>query len=907
MYSLRRRWSRFGVNMEHTQSNELLRTKLFFPAPEPTLLPRLRLIQRVNESRSRKCTLISAPAGYGKTTLTRIWAEQARQPVAWLTLEETDNDPVRFWNYVIAALQTIHASIGHRILPQFQTTTSLPLEALLTSLINDLASLSQPFTFILDDYHCIRESAIHQSLRFFLDRLPPSLHLMIMTRTDPPLGLAHRRAQRELIELRSADLCFTLEETQQLLKQELTSPIAPSQIETLYALTEGWPAALQLAILFLRGATDLSQAIAEFTGSHHYIMDYLIDEVLAHQPKTVRTFLLSTALLDRLTGDLCNALTGSSHGQEMLEQLESANLFLLPLDAHRHWYRYNHLFAHALRKRAIRELGQEQYTHVYRLASAWYEQHGFLHEAIEAALMAADYTNVIRIFATPLLSPVLSLMLAGQYHTISRWLRQLPEDVLRDLPGSYTALAWVYLLAGQHKEMQESLRKAEQFFTRSGNRIELGRLTSMRAMLACFQFIDEGAINLGQEALALLPEDFLGARGIATISLGLGYCLQGEVILAKRTLIEARLISEQTGNTSITAGCALLSGTVLMLQGKLTQAITHYQQVIDDQQTWVPFASEALLRIAALLFERNDLSAATMYVERALRFGQQRKETFLIARCMLLQARILQASGEPSEQIEEAFIRAVVLARQSQHSYLLDLVYAYQARWWLAAGNKEATQQWFTTYSPISEEIPTYKQEVIALTAVRVLIARGDSAASQQILERWSALAHTQGRVGSQIEMLLLRSRAADAQSLITKAVSYVQQALLLAEDGQYVQVFVEEGASIKRLLSLLQLQWSKQNNYAYLGGLINAIPSKPLEYQSTSSSIKLLPLLDPLSPREYAVLRLLAAGLSAREIADELTVSLNTIKTQLKSVYRKLNATSRQEALACAHYRKLL
>lgn len=889
--------------MENIQYGELLSTKLFLPTPEPTFLPRPRLIQKVNESLSCKFTLVSAPAGYGKTTLMREWTKQARTPVAWLILDETDNDPVRFWSYVIAALQTIHTSIGQRILPLLQTTVSRPLEVLLASLINDLAFVSQSFTFILDDYHCIKESAIHHLLRFFLDRQPSSLHMVITTRTDPPLGLAPRRARREFIELRSADLCFTLEETHRLLKQELSLPVSKPQVETLHTLTEGWPAALHLAVLSLRGATDLSQAITEFTGSHRYIMDYLIDEVLIHQPETMRTFLLSTALLDRLTGDLCNTLTGSTHGQEVLEQLERSNLFLLPLDEHRHWYRYNHLFAHALRERALRELGKEKQAHLYRLASAWYEQHGFLHEAIETALVASDYTRVLRIGA----APIISLMLAGQYHTVSRWLRQLPEQLLFDLPDACIALAWIHLFSGQSKEVQEPLRKAERLFAGNGDNTGLGRLTGIRAMLACLQYDGESAISLGQEALALLPEDFSASRSIGTLALGRGYCLRGEVALAKRTLIEARLVSEQIGNTAIIAGCALFSGEVLMLQGKLTQAISHYQQIIDDLQVWVPFSIEALLHIAALLLEWNDLGGATMHVEQALSFSHQRKEIQPIAHCVLLQARILQADSKSGEQIEEAFIRAIVLARQSKQPHLLDLAYAYQTRWWLASGNREAAYQWFASYGTGDEASPTYEQEAIALTAVRVLIEREESAIGERILDRWSTLASTQGRVGSQIEILILRSRAADAQSMITRAVSYLQQALLLAEVGQYCRLFVEEGASIKRLLHLIQPQWNKRSGSAYLEKLIQAMPGSPLEYQTSSSADKSLPLLEPLSPREYTVLRLLAAGLSTREISDELTVSLNTIKTQLKSLYRKLNVTSRQDALTCAHRWKLL
>ncbi|HZR39471.1 MAG TPA: LuxR C-terminal-related transcriptional regulator [Ktedonobacteraceae bacterium] len=890
------------MSISDLSSYGLVSTKLSVPVLPATLLSRPRLVRELGEALSHKLTLLSAPAGSGKTLLLRQWIMHIPLSVGWLSLTKDDNDPMRFWSYIVAACRTVQDTVGRHMMAQFQSPEPPPLEALLPLLINDLASVPQPFVLVLDDYHVITESAIHHTLRSFLDQLPPSLHLVLASRTDPPLALARRRVRQELVELRMADIRFTQQEVTEWFTHLLHLPLSPTQIALLMDRTEGWAAALHLAALSLHGSSDLSQTLADFTGSHRHVIDYLLEEVLAHQPEEVHSFLLSTAFLDRLTASLCNALTGRSDGQAMLEALERAGLFVQPLDEQRRWYRYHPLFAEVLRVCAVQERGNEQRVVLSRQASGWYEQHGLLLEAVEMALSAADYETAIRIG----FSVVPPLLLTGQHATVARWIEQVPHTQRSSHPLLSLALAWTRLLLGQRTLALEPLREAEQSFASRQDHQGLGQVAAARALLARLARDGKDALRWGQVALALLPEEVQAQRCFSVIALGYGYLLQGEVTLARQQLPEARLLSEQLESKSGLLGSTLLEGEILALQGKLPQAAMCYQQVTDAGETWMPLAIEASLALGALLLEWNELDGAAVQLERALRLSQQYEETSLVARSVLLQARLLQAKAS-SDQAEEAFWRAVILARQSKHPQLQASAHAYQVRWWLVQGNLEAARQFQDTYGLTSEEAPRYEHEEVALTLVRVLLAQGETAGARRLLERWQAFATMQGRTQSLVEMFMLLARAADMQGQLAEAVSLLHQALVLASQGRYCQIFVLEGPALSHLLRLLEPRVRGKASAPYLEHVLAAMPARQPISSSPSSPSTHIPLLSPLTPREYKVLRLLAAGLSTREIASELVVSLNTIKTQVQSLYRKLDANSREEALTLARAFQLL
>ena len=890
------------MSISDLSSHNLVSTKLSIPVLPTTLLPRPQLMHKLNEALSHKLTLLSAPAGSGKTILLCQWAAQIPLPITWLSLTKDDNDPMRFWSYIVAACQRIQPVIGKHMIAQLQSPEPPPLEAVLPLLINDLAEVQQPFMLALDDYHTITESAIHHTLRWFLDQLPPSLRLVLISRTDPPLALARRRVHHELVELRMADIRFTQEEVTEWFTHLLHLPLSPTQTTHLLARTEGWAAALHLAALSLHGSSNLPQTLADFTGSHRHVIDYLIEEVLAHQPEEVHAFLLATAFLDRLTGPLCDALTERSDGQAMLEALERAGLFVQPLDEQRCWYRYHHLFAEALRVCAAQEIGNEQCAILFRRASSWYEQHGLLFEAVEMALSAADYETAIRVG----FSVVPRLLLIGQHATVARWVEQVPHTLRASRPLLCLGLAWTRMLLGQRTLALEPLREAEQSFSSRQERWGLGQVATAYALLARLERNGKDAIRWGQMALALLTEKELAQRCFSMIALGYGYRLQGEVTLARQKLLEARPLSEQIESKSAFLGTTLLQGEILALQGQLTQAASCYRQVIEAGETWMHLAIEASLALGELLLERNELGGAAVQLERALSLSHQYEETMLVARTVLLQARLLQATAS-GEQIEEAFWRAVVLARQSKHPQLQASAYAYQVRWWLSQENLEAVRQFQTTSGLTGEEAPDYEHEEAALTLVRVLLAQGEIAGARRLLERWLAFATMQGRTQSQVEILMLLARTADMQAQLTEAVALLHQSFQLAAEGRYCQLFVLEGPALSRLLRLLEPRVRGKASASYLEHVLAAMPAGRSITSPLPSPGTRIPLRTPLTPREYKVLRLLAAGLSAREIANELVVSINTIKTQLQSLYRKLDANSRETALIAARAWQLL
>jgi LuxR family maltose regulon positive regulatory protein len=886
-----------------------LPTRLQVPRLRPRLVRRRRLIEHLDQGLQVPLTLVSAPAGAGKTTLLAQWLAERQQPAAWVSLEPADNDPVRFLSVLIAALQQLDPQLGTTALAYLYPPPPAPPpspETIVDLLVSDLyQQAGREVVLVLDDYHLITTEALHQALAALVEHAPASVHLVIATRTDPALPLARLRARGQLSEVRAAQLQFLPEETKTFLQAVMGLELEASERAVLQDRTEGWIAGLQLAALSLQGRSDPQPFLADFSGSHRHIVDYLVEEVLARQPEAVQAFLLRTAILDRLTGPLCDAVTGETQGQGRLEDLERANLFLVPLDEQRQWYRYHHLFAEVLRGRAHRELGAEGLAALYTRASRWYEQNGMPVEAVETALAAADFARAAALI--PALA--IPLLLSQQASTLQQWLERFPPAVLE----TQALLCFVYAgslffsTTPQKQTYEAPLAVAERLFEAEGNRTGLGQTATLRALAAMVRGDGAQTIAFGQQALHQLPPEALFERSTSLTALAEGYQFCGEVAAARQMVGDAQSLHEQTGHVGGLVGDARVLGDLLVMEGKLQEASEIFVRVCDSAGKWQHFTIQALMGLGAIARERNELESAAAYLEQAIDMARKTRDPVLLARASLLRARVIQARGE-AERTRAAFAEALEVAQPCRYVGLVEQVQAYQVRGWLSAGHLDAARQWQTACALSRDTAPAYEREASALTLVRVLLAQGEAEEALLLLDRWRQHARAQGRTGSEIEMLVLAALAHHIQGKREQAVQVLQHALLLAAPEGYVRVFVDEGAPMVALLSLVLSRWKHKPEARYIHALLSVLhAAPPAEELFSSIAPHREPPLEPLSSRERKVLRGLAAGLSNAEIAASLVVSINTVRTQARSLYRKLNVKNRHEAVTVAQHWKLL
>jgi LuxR family transcriptional regulator, maltose regulon positive regulatory protein len=887
-----------------------LAIKLAVPHLRPKLVHRARLLTHLEQGRQATLTLVSAPAGSGKTTLLTQWLAQSAMATAWLSLEPADNEPVRFLSALIAALQQLHPQIGTTALALLHTPPPSPPptpDIVLEELVLDLFQhLSKDVAFILDDYHVITADSLHRAMTSLVEHAPPQLHLIIATRTDPALPLARLRARGELCEVRAAQLQFLPEETSTFLHAMMGLDLSLEECTLLRDRTEGWIAGLQLAALSLQGRADVQPFLADFSGSHRHLVDYLVEEVLARQEDSVQAFLLRTSILDRFTSPLCDAVTGRNDAEKMLGYLERANLFLIPLDEHRQWYRYHHLFAEMLRMRVQREIGAEGQAALYTRASAWYEQNGMPAEAVEAALSAGDFARAARFidFDTPL---VWSMLMGLEDATLRRWLERFPREFLL----TDANLCLVYAFSLNQSETPDAhevpLAVAERLFQAQGNHTGLGWAYALRALAAAERGDGTQALTFSQQALPLLPADELLGRSQLMSCLSAGYQLCGEVAAAQRMVTEARPLHQQSGFVPAALADTIVLGDLLVMQGRLQQAASVYGAVQTAAGKWQGFAILALMGLGKIALERNELEVAEAHLEQAVTLAIKTRDPVLQARASLLHARVIQARGD-AERTREAWARAEPLAQACRYLGLLEQAQAYQVRGWLQQGRMEEVIHWQKA-CPLSYDAPaSYPQEVIALTLARVLLAQEETGAASRLVDRWHRHARAQGRTGSEIELLVLSALAQQAQGKREQAVQLLEPALLLASPEGYVRVFVDEGFPMVALLSLVLSRWKSKREARSVHDLLAVLQAEQPAHASHSAAVahREVPL-EPFSARERKVLRGLAAGLSNAEIAAELVVSINTVRTQARSIYRKLGVKNRHEAVSAAHSWKLL
>ncbi|MEC4687867.1 MAG: LuxR C-terminal-related transcriptional regulator, partial [Nitrospirota bacterium] len=907
----------------------LLETKLYIPKWRPGLVSRPRLIERLNQGIERKLTLISAPAGSGKTTLLAEWlaaTPASERPAAWFSLDQSDNDPALFWSYFITALQKIQSEVGERALSLLHSPQPPPIESVLTTLINEITAVSHDFVLVLDDYHVIDAQPVHSAVAFLLDHLPPQMHLVIASRSDPPLPLARLRARGESTELRASDLRFTPDEAAAFLNDVMGLDLSAADVAALETRTEGWIAGLQLAALSMQGRDDVPGFIATFSGDDRYIVDYLVEEVLQRQPKNTRSFLLQTSILDRLSGPLCDAVTGQEDGKGMLETLERGNLFVVPLDDKRDWYRYHRLFADVLHAHLIEEQPDLVPT-LHRRASDWYEQNGSPSDAVRHALAAEDFERAAGLIE--LAWPAMNR--SFQYPTWLGWIKALPDELVRVRPVLSTGYAWALLFRGELEAADARLRDAERWLNATSDMTERPQtasddmvvvdeeefrllpatIASARTFIAQALGDVPGVVKYAQRALDLLPERDYFRRAIPTGVLALAYWASGDLEAAHRSLADSRANMRKAGNILSAISGAAIEADIEMTQGHLHEAVSTYERSLqlaaEQGEPVLQGTADLLLGLSELLLEQGDLEAATQRLLTSEELGEQAAQEAYQYRSRVARARMKEVQGDLTGALD--------LLDEAERVYTVGVipdlrpVAALKTRVWVRQGRLTEALDWVRGRGLSADDDLSYLGEFEHITLARVLIALYKSDGEERsiheamrLLERLLNAAEEGGRTGSVIEMLVLQALAHEAQSDIAPALVPLERALTLAEPEGYVRIFVDEGEPMRNLLRHATADGIASS---YTRRLLSALdePDQPAPTATHAAA----DLAERLTGREVEILRLIAAGMRNQEIADQLFISLPTVKRHVANAYGKLGVSHRTEAVARANELNLL
>ena len=926
----------------------LLVPKLLPPRLYTSLVTRPRLLARLDAGLAGKLTLLSAPAGFGKTTLVSQWiadrsthqSDQHRPPfIAWVSLDPGDNDPVRFWRYVMTSCQAWQAAPGQSALMLFHTAPPSPLEAVLTLFLNELSQLPRKGILVLEDYHVITTSQIHETLTFVLDHLPATLHRMIITRVDPPLPLPRWRAHNDLCELHTEDLRFTQEETQALLQPTMPFPPSTEVVMHLDTHLEGWVTGLRLIALTLQGRAtqqeiEIEQVLASFSGNQRHLLEYFVTEVLDAQPEPLQVFLLHTSVLHRLTGSLCDMVTGRNDSEQLLEVMERAGLFLILLEGGGRWYRYHTLFAEAMQYEARRRLGDEAVRSCSSRASVWYEHHDLLTEAVEAALEAQAFAR-----AAVLLEQIIKPHYAQEvyeYHTLHRWLDAFPEAILGQHPRLCLRLAMLLLFSSDRGAaspipIERLLHLAEQAFEVEDNRSGLGEVRAARALIARLQGDVALAARLARQGLAWLPEGEQQWRAGCLRCLGEEERLSGQLHKARQTLLEAQALFAAAGNRYATRDTLLALGEVCFLQGELHQAAELYRAALAAVGEDLTDTGQALLGLARLSYEWNDLAAAEQEAQEAGDLGTRFADESLQVHASLVLADIQQARSQTAQAQHR--LQVLLAQMQPHHPPLLHQeISVALARHQLAALDLAAVEHWSITSAMHRESIPLLLQEQEELLVARLVLAQEKASALRpaepershargmadrktrldealHLLDRRQVEARQQGRTRSDVEMLILMALLHFAHQRQSQAWQRLREALALAHAEGYQRLFLDEGEPMLALLRAVLPLIGNESPDTYVRTLLRAFAQQHIEQiaPDAAGSPGSARLIEPLSPQEHRVLRLLVAGFSNPEIAEAMVVSNNTVKTQVQSIYRKLNVKSRKEASKAVRDQHLL
>jgi len=920
-------------------TTDLLHTKFQIPPLRAALISRPRLLALLDEALPqdgvwrRKLTLVSAPAGYGKTTLLSAWCAWLPHPVAWLTLDRDDNDPIRFLAYLVAALQTIVPHLGAELQAGLGNRAAAP-RGLLFSLANEITATAPPFALVLDDYHLIQEATIHDLVTFLLEQQPPQMHLVIATRADPPLPLPRLRGQGMLAEVRLQALRFTVQEATSFLGETMALGLTSGEVATLTSRTEGWIAGLHLAALALRGRHEKEAAefVAGFSGTHRYVLDYLLEEVLQRQPEEVEQFLLRTSILDRLVAPLCDFLLSDFHdpqspvpepkAQQTLSYLDAHNLFLVPLDEQRCWYRYHHLFATLLRSR-LQATRPEEVSHLHERASHWFERAGRIDEALTHVLAAGDSGRAALLVE----QNALHLIHTAQPAVLSRWIRALPAGRVVTRPWLAVFAAWSSYWDGARDEVEHYLQLVETLLAEKpwagpAEQDEiLAHVALLRAHLAIQEEDVPAIVLMGQRAGALAPAAGPGAGYLAwlvPLVQGVAAWGLGDVREAAAAFHRARLAALKEGRLEEAIIPACYESLQQIRQGRLTEATASLEEILrlatGGGAPETPAAGFAYLRLGDIAREQNQLEQARRFLQEGVVLCEEWGVADVVVDGYVMLARLHFACGETTE-MRQALVRAGEHRRTAQiDPFVCTWLDRCRLRLWIYEGEFAAVRRWLARNGPGPDTPLRYLRDLDHINLALALVALARHEADRvcldealQLLSRLLEATERAGWVQEQIQLLLLQAIALESGGEPGSADGAMARALKLAEPGGYVRCFLDEGGTQpgdRPLLPLLYRALKQGVLPGYASHLLRQSPERaapgPLAETGTG-------LVEPLSERELDVLRLIAAGLSNREIGLQLSISLPTVKWHASNLYGKLGASNRTEAVAVARALELL